>query len=91
MQALSDKIVFITGASSGIGKSCAEQFAAQGANLILTARRIDRITQLADSLKTQFGINVLPIQLDVQRAEQVNTIVSHLPDQFKKIDFLINN
>ena len=48
---LKDKIVFITGASSGIGKACAEQFATLGARLIITARRLDRLTELAEMLK----------------------------------------
>ena len=50
MQSLRQKIVLITGASSGIGKACAEHFAALGAHLILTARRIDRLHELENKL-----------------------------------------
>ena len=50
-ESLKDKIVFVTGASAGIGKSCAEKFAAEGAKLILAARRIERLKELANKLK----------------------------------------
>ena len=66
MQSLKDKIVFITGASSGMGKACALQFAALGARIILTARRLDKITTLANEIKQQYHIEALPIKLDIQ-------------------------
>ena len=53
---LKDKIIFITGASSGIGKACAEQFAKNGAHVILTARRIDKIQALANKLMQDYKI-----------------------------------
>ncbi|MBF8262794.1 MAG: Serine 3-dehydrogenase [Parachlamydiales bacterium] len=62
---MKDKIVFITGASSGVGKACAEQFAAMGARLILTARRMDRLDQLSKDIKERYGTDVLTIQLDI--------------------------
>ncbi|ALB23060.1 Sulfoacetaldehyde reductase [Piscirickettsia salmonis] len=52
---LTNKIVLITGASSGIGQACAEQFATQGAKLILTARRFDRLNDLATTLHNKYG------------------------------------
>ena len=50
MKSLKNKIVFITGASAGIGKACAESFASQGANLILCSRRIERLNELKKSI-----------------------------------------
>jgi 3-hydroxy acid dehydrogenase/malonic semialdehyde reductase len=91
MQSLKNKIVFITGASSGIGKACAEQFAAAGANVILTARRIDRIEKLAQALSSQHQIKALPIQLDVQQNDQVIEVINGLSAEWKNIDILINN
>lgn len=91
MQTLKNQIVFITGASSGIGKACAEQFAASGANVILTARRLDRITALAKELKTKYQIEALPIKLDVQVNDQVVQVVNGLPESWKKINILLNN
>jgi len=91
MQTLNKKIVLITGASSGIGKACAEQFAAQGTKLILTARRADRIAQLAEDLKNKYQIDTLIIQLDVQDKEQVAQAIETLPTHWKDIDILVNN
>src|SRR3990167_8651524 len=91
MQRLNNKIVFITGASSGIGKACAEQCAAQGAHLILTARRIDRLKELAQKLTQQHGSKVLPIELDVRDNEAIKRAVSQLHAEWKNIDILINN
>ncbi|MDH4198064.1 MAG: SDR family NAD(P)-dependent oxidoreductase, partial [Candidatus Aminicenantes bacterium] len=55
MSSLRGKIVFVTGASSGIGRSCAQAFAAEGAWLLLAARRVDRVRKLAEELKNLHG------------------------------------
>jgi 3-hydroxy acid dehydrogenase/malonic semialdehyde reductase len=91
MKRLSNKIVFITGASSGIGKACAEAFASEDADIILAARRISVIKRLGESLKKKFKIKTLPLQLDVRNLEQVKNVVPSLPKAWKKIDILINN
>lgn len=91
MGRLTNKIVFITGASSGIGKACAEAFAQHGANLILTARRFSIIKKLSQSLKKKHKIKTFIAQLDVRNKEEVKKIVSSLPKEWKKIDILINN
>ena len=82
---------FITGASSGIGKACAEQFAALGVNLVITARRLERIQKSAEELSSKYGIQVVPIQLDVQKNEQVENAFKQLESKNIKIDILINN
>ena len=66
MNNLKNKIVFITGASSGIGEACAIEFAKQKSNLILCARRKDRLEQLSSKLKKKYGIKMLTIELDVR-------------------------
>lgn len=91
MQSLKDKIVFITGASSGIGKSCAEQFAALGAHLIISARRIERVKKLSAELIAQHSVKVLPIELDVRNRKMVEDTINQLPADWKNIDILINN
>lgn len=91
MSMLKNKIVFITGASSGIGAACAKQCAVQGAHLILAARRLDRIVKLADELKQQFDVQVLALQLDVKDKVQIDNTIAGLTDIWKNIDVLINN
>ncbi len=91
MGRLSNKVVFITGASSGIGKACAELFAGEGANLILSARRVDRLNYVADAIREKTGVKVLDFKLDVRNYEEVKSAISALPDEWKQIDILINN
>ena len=91
MGKLSNKIVFITGATSGIGKACAEAFANEGANLILTARRISVLTKLSNSLSKKYKIKTYTAKLDVRDNEEVKKVVASLPKEWKKIDILINN
>ena len=91
MSQLKNKIAFITGASSGIGKACAEEFAKEGASLILTARRINQLTEFASLLKKKYNVKVLSLKLDVRNLEEVKKTVSSLPEEWKKIDILLNN
>ncbi len=84
---LQDKIVFITGASSGIGEACARAFAAQGAKLVLCARRYERLQKLAESLP----VATHTIRLDVTDRRAVEAAVESLPEVFREIDILINN
>lgn len=85
------KIVFITGASSGIGLESAKAFAKEGCKLILTARRIDKIKILAEELFKEFGTESLTLPLDIRKKEEVFTLFEKLPDDWKKIDILLNN
>lgn len=88
---MSRKIAFITGASAGIGSASAKMFAAQQYNLILAARRKDRIEELAADLKEQFGIAVLSLELDVRDRNAVQKTVEALPEDWQKINVLVNN
>ncbi len=91
MTSLKQSIVFITGASSGIGRSCAVKFAEAGARLILAARWKARVDELAKELKSKHGAESLTIQLDVRDRNAVETFVSTLPKEWEEIDVLINN
>lgn len=88
---LKNKVVFITGASSGIGEACAEIFAQSGADLILSARRIEKIESLAIKLKEKFNVRIYTGKMDVQSKKEVNHFVENLPEEFKAVDILINN
>ncbi len=91
MEKLKDKIVFITGASAGIGKACAEVFAEEGAKLILTARRVERLNELAESLKSKYGTASLVLKMDVKNRSEVESKIANLPEEWKAVDILINN
>ena len=88
---IAGQTVFITGASSGIGKACAEHFAALGVNLVITARRLKRLEKISKELSAKYGIKVIPLQLDVQKNQQVEAVFKRLNSQKVKIDILINN
>lgn len=88
---LKNKIVFITGASSGIGAACATYFAKSGATLILCARRIELVNELAKHLHQEFNADVHSFQLDIRNVSDVKKALSALPDKYKNIDILLNN
>src|SRR5579872_7473392 len=89
---LKDKLVFITGASSGIGRASAMAFAAEGARLLLCARRIERLRELETELeKSNSSTNVHSVQLDVRNRREVEKTLEALPEAWKAIDILLNN
>jgi 3-hydroxy acid dehydrogenase / malonic semialdehyde reductase len=79
--------VFVTGASSGFGAAVARRFAADGARVIVAARRADRFKDLA----AEFGPRVLPLTLDVRNRAEVAAAVEALPAEFADVDVLVNN
>lgn len=85
------KIALITGATSGIGKSCAIALAKLGMNLIITGRRENLLIELKKELEEKFSVQVLAIQLDVKNADEVKDKLSSLSNEWKNIDTLINN
>jgi 3-hydroxy acid dehydrogenase / malonic semialdehyde reductase len=88
---LSNRTVLITGASAGIGEATARLFAAEGARLILTARRMDRLEALAAELRAAHGTDTLLLELDVRDAGVVSRVLEDLPAEWSAIDVLINN
>lgn len=91
MNNLYGKTVFITGATKGIGRSCALAYAEKGANLILTARSSDLLDSLKEELIRKYGIRVHTLVIDVRNSKDIEDKVKTLPESFKKIDILINN
>lgn len=85
-----NKIVFITGATSGIGLGCARKFAANGDKLILTGRNATRLSEISGELKAQ-GTQVLTLQFDVRDREAAQEAIESLPAEWSKIDVLVNN
>ena len=91
MTTLKESTVLITGASSGIGSSCAVKFAEAGARLILIARRKDRLAAMASKLKKLHGTECLILGLDVRDRKTVVRKLSKLPKEWHSIDVLLNN
>lgn len=93
---LEGKTIVITGASSGIGRSTAFEFARTAPNnlkLIITARRIDALQEVAAKINEVVGdgVKVHPVQLDVSKPEEVRAFVGNLPEEFRDINVLVNN
>ena len=86
-----NKIVLITGASSGIGAACARQFAQQGAKLLLCARRLEKLEALSQQLHTDFNVESYCFPLDVTQKDQVNAAIDALPPAWQEISILLNN
>jgi short-subunit dehydrogenase len=85
-----NKIILITGASSGIGKESAIEFAKLGANIILVARKKDKLEQVANELK-KFNVSILVCQCDVSKKDQVKEMSKMVFKKFESIDVLVNN
>ena len=88
---MKDKIVLITGATSGIGEGCARKFASQGANLILNGRNIQKLDALKADLENRFGVRILLLPFDVRDREAATTAIASLSGKWADIDILVNN
>jgi NADP-dependent 3-hydroxy acid dehydrogenase YdfG len=91
MPRLRGKVVFITGASSGIGEACARCFAAEGSLLLLAARRIERLREMEAGLRETGAADVLNLELDVRDNEAVGGAIEGLPAGWKEIEVLVGN
>ncbi len=91
MASIRDRIVLITGASAGSGAACGHAFAEAGAHVILAARRTERIEAAAAQLHAEFGVETLPLTLDVTQRERVASVLGTLPERWRAIDILVNN
>ncbi|MBS1527661.1 MAG: SDR family oxidoreductase [Bacteroidetes bacterium] len=85
------KIALITGATAGIGEACAHVFARERYDLILTGRRNDRLEKLASQLNAEYNVEVATAAFDVREREETIKILEDLPDEWKKVNVLINN
>lgn len=90
MSTLKGKVVLITGASSGFGAAAAKQFAEEGCKLILTARRMERLEELANEIRSKGG-EALSLSVDVTQPAQIDAIVKSSIEHYGRIDILFNN
>ncbi|MEO8795098.1 MAG: SDR family oxidoreductase [Daejeonella sp.] len=88
---LKNKTVIITGASSGIGKACAEEFAKRGANLVLGARQYVTLCEITQDLETRYNIKAVAVQCDVSQEKDCEHLIKQAILTFDRIDVLINN
>jgi NADP-dependent 3-hydroxy acid dehydrogenase YdfG len=88
---IKDRVVFVTGASAGIGAACARAFAAEGARLLLAARRVERLQAMEADLRAAGAAAVHAFALDVQNRTAVEKAISSLPGEWRSIDVLVNN
>lgn len=87
---LTGKVAFVTGASSGIGRASAIALANQGAKVVVTARRLDRLEALAAEIKSR-GKEALAIQMDVTKKTDIQAAVTKTVETFGRLDILLNN
>lgn len=87
---LKGRVVAITGASSGLGVQMAEGFAAQGANLVIMARRLEKLEKVAEDIR-KLGVKCIPIQCDVTDTDAVNKAAEAAIKEYEKVDILVNN
>src|SRR6185295_7728180 len=90
MSEMKDKVALITGASSGIGRATAEAFAANGAKVVLAARREDELTALANEIESKGG-KASFVTTDVSVAQDVGRMVTHTLETFGRLDYAVNN
>jgi 3-hydroxy acid dehydrogenase/malonic semialdehyde reductase len=84
-------IAFITGATAGIGKATAELFAKNGYDIIITGRRKQRLEEFSALLQSTYKVKVFTLNFDIQNLKEVETAINSIPDEWKKINVLVNN
>ena len=87
---LKDKVVLITGASSGVGEDAARLFAKEGCKVVVAARRIERLQNLASSIQDEGG-EAIAVPMDVTNHDEINLMVKTAIDLYGQIDILFNN
>ncbi|MEL6502726.1 MAG: SDR family NAD(P)-dependent oxidoreductase, partial [Cyanobacteria bacterium J06623_1] len=91
MVSIQGQIVVVTGASSGIGASCAKLFAKEGASLILAARRRDKLEAVAAEIKQDYHVKVCILEMDVSDRQSVENSFAALDESWRNVDILVNN
>ena len=89
--ALKDRVAIITAASSGLGKATAMELAAEGAIVVINARRVDELRNAADEIRAANGAEVLPIAGDVTNEDHIRQLVSETVKRFAAVDILVAN
>ena len=87
---LSGKVAVVTGASSGLGVQMATAFARQGADLVILARRVERLKEFAEKLRKEYKVKVLPLKCDVTSTDDINAAAEAAEKEFGKVDILLN-
>ncbi|NQX99142.1 MAG: SDR family oxidoreductase [Flavobacteriales bacterium] len=87
---MKNKVVIITGASSGIGKACAIAYANKGANIVIAARNVEKLNIVAEKIK-KIGAEVLSVRCDVSVKEDCKNLIEQTITKFGRVDVLINN
>ena len=90
MGRLDGKVVIVTGGNSGVGAATAELFAKEGAKVVITARRLPQLEEVAEKIRANGG-EVLVVQADVSKAEDAENIVAKTIEAYGKVDVLVNN
>jgi len=89
---IKDKVVIVTGASSGIGAATAREFGRQGAKIVLSARRVDRLEALAEEINAMnTGAETFVVQADLSKLEDIQSLIQQTANHFGRIDILVNN
>ena len=89
---IKNKVVIVTGASSGIGEATARAFGREGAKVVLAARRVDKLQTLAQEINSMnTGAETLVIQADLSKLEDIQAMIAQTIEKFKRIDILVNN
>lgn len=85
------KTALITGASAGIGAACAEIFAKNNYNLVLLARRTEKLDQVKTELESKYGVAIFSYTLDVRNQNEIESFINNLPSEFSNLNVLVNN
>ena len=88
---LDNKVSLISGASRGIGRAMAEGLAGAGSNLVIAGREQDTLNTVADEITDQTGRKIVPIQADISKLDEIDSLVKETVEIFGKIDVLVNN
>lgn len=85
------QVALVTGCSSGLGVQMARALASAGCNVVPIARRLEKLEEVAASIRADFGVDVLPLRCDITSTEQVEAVVAKALERFGRIDVLVNN
>lgn len=86
-----EQTAIVTGASSGLGVTFAETLAERGVNMVIAARRYEKLIKVAEDISSKYGVKVVPVQVDVSQEEQVINMMKTAIEKFGSIEILVNN